>query len=66
MATITASAYNAKTINLIPKNVMGIYCIKNKENGKLYIGQSIDVRRRVMAQFRWNKNINSAIGRAIS
>lgn len=26
--------------------MIGIYCIKNKENGKVYIGQTVDIRKR--------------------
>lgn len=30
----------------LPEGVVGIYCIKNKANNKVYIGQSIDIRTR--------------------
>lgn len=32
--------------------MIGIYCIKNKINGKVYIGQSIDIQRRIENHFK--------------
>lgn len=59
MATISVSAYN-----LIPC-VSGIYVLENLFNGKKYIGQSVNIRRRILAHCRHKRNSNSAIGRAI-
>ena len=60
MATIAASAYN-----LIPKNLIGIYSILNTQNGKRYIGQSVDIKKRIYAHFRPNRRSKTAIGRAV-
>lgn len=44
------------TVLLLQKDMIGIYSIRNKVNGKLYIGQSIDIKRRWM-EHRTPKNI---------
>lgn len=36
----------------IQNNICGIYLIRNKINNKIYIGQSIDIRRRAYEHFR--------------
>lgn len=40
----------------IPK-VCGIYCIRNKESNKCYIGQALDIRRRVYQHLKCDKYI---------
>ena len=43
--------------NNVP-NICGIYCIKNTENGKCYIGQSIYLKKRLLTHVNpktWNK-----------
>lgn len=55
MATISVYAYN-----FIPKNLIGIYSILNIQNGKRYIGQSIDIRKRISAHFRSNRRSKTA------
>jgi len=46
MATISASAFN-----LLPKATIGVYVISNIVNGKKYVGQSRDIRRRIKQHF---------------
>ena len=41
--------------NSISKNMPGIYCIKNKQNNKYYIGQSIDMRGRLLYHINKSK-----------
>ena len=44
------------------ENVSGIYQIKNLVNGKMYLGQSVDIRTRWWqhkSQLRLNKHINT-------
>ena len=36
----------------IGSNVKGVYLIRNKVNGRCYIGSSINVRRRILEHFR--------------
>lgn len=56
-----------KVSELVPftKKISGIYKIQNKINGKIYIGQSVDVYRRLKKHI-WNieKENNSALCRA--
>lgn len=47
----TRTAGEAWTMNL-PKSVTGVYCIENNINGKCYIGQSVNVRRRIRRHIR--------------
>ena len=35
-----------KLFDYIDRGIVGIYKITNKLNGKIYIGQSLDIRRR--------------------
>ena len=53
-------------INLIPK-CPGIYCFRNKINGKYYVGQALNLYKRILqhiSRFR-NKRIKNAIYRAL-
>ena len=53
-------------INLIPK-CPGIYCFRNKINDKYYVGQALNLYKRIrqhMARFR-NKRIKNSIYRAL-
>jgi len=45
--------------------ICGIYKIVNKINGKVYIGQSVNIYRRLTAHKNWKKRSTSAIGQAI-
>lgn len=36
----------------IQNNICGIYLIRNKLNNKIYIGQSVDIKRRLMEHYR--------------
>lgn len=36
----------------LPNNLCGIYLIRNKVNNKIYIGQSIDIKRRIQEHYR--------------
>ena len=38
--------------------MVGIYVIRNKINGKMYIGQSVDIKRRKCEHF---KNLNYGV-----
>lgn len=52
----------AKKWTNLDENVSGIYQIKNLVNGKIYIGQSVDIRTRWWqhkSQLRLNKHINT-------
>jgi group I intron endonuclease len=42
-------------------NITGIYCIKNTTNGKCYVGQSVDIKRRWAAHKRLKELGRSAI-----
>jgi len=55
-----------KISNLIPftKKVSGIYKIENKINGKVYIGQSVDVYRRLKKHIWEIENNNSVLYKA--
>lgn len=47
--------------------IIGIYCIENKSNGKVYIGQSIDIHRRWnghLSELRRNKHKNEKLQNA--
>jgi group I intron endonuclease len=47
--------------------MLGIYCIENTTNGKKYIGQSIDIKRRIRRHkfdLRHNKHINPKLQNA--
>ena len=49
------------------KNNCGIYCIKNNINDKLYIGQSINLKRRKRKHFselNTNHHVNTHLQRA--
>jgi len=49
------------------RGVVGIYIIKNSENGKVYIGQSVDVEYRICNHFsklRCNRHDNEHMQRA--
>ena len=49
------------------RGVVGIYIIKNKTDGKVYIGQSVDVEYRVCNHFsnlKWNRHGNEHMQRA--
>lgn len=49
------------------RGIIGIYIIKNTDNGKVYIGQSVDVEYRVCNHFsklRWNRHDNDHMQRA--
>lgn len=63
MATISTSQDLANI--KIPSKICGIYKIVNKLNRKVYIGQSVDIRRRWLAHNNWKNRTASAIGRAI-
>ena len=55
-----------KVSDLIPftKKVSGIYKIENKINGKIYIGQSVDVYRRLKKHIWEIKNNNNVLYKA--
>lgn len=55
-----------KIVDLIPftKKISGIYKIENKINGKVYIGQSVDVYRRLKKHIWEIENNNSVLYRA--
>ena len=36
--------------------MVGIYKITDKSNGKVYVGQSSNIKRRRREHFEWNKN----------
>lgn len=44
-----------KEIYNICKNKSGIYCLKNIENNKIYIGQSIDLKKRLAYYYNFKK-----------
>lgn len=44
----------AISCDAIQKNITGIYLIRNKTNNKIYIGQSVDIKR------RWQEHLRSA------
>lgn len=49
------------------RGIVGIYIIKNSENGKVYIGQSVDVEYRICNHFsklRYNRHDNEYMQRA--
>ena len=49
------------------RGVIGIYIIKNIEDGKVYIGQSVDVEYRICNHFsklKWNRHDNEHMQRA--
>lgn len=49
------------------RGIIGIYIIKNTDNGKVYIGQSVDVEYRICCHFsklKWNRHDNSHMQRA--
>lgn len=49
------------------RGITGIYIIKNTDNGKVYIGQSVDVEYRICNHFsklKWNRHDNTHMQRA--
>lgn len=49
------------------RGVIGIYIIRNTSNGKVYIGQSVDVEYRICNHFsklKWNRHDNEHLQRA--
>lgn len=49
------------------RGIIGIYCIKNNDNGKIYIGQSVDVEYRICNHFsclKHNRHDNEHMQRA--
>lgn len=49
------------------RGIIGIYIIKNADNGKVYIGQSVDVEYRICSHFsnlKWNRHGNDHMQRA--
>lgn len=49
------------------RGIIGIYIIKNADNGKVYIGQSVDVEYRICNHFsnlKWNRHDNDHMQRA--
>lgn len=49
------------------RGVVGIYIIRNAEDGKVYIGQSVDVEYRICNHFsklKWNRHDNEHMQRA--
>lgn len=49
------------------RGVVGIYIIKNNDDGKVYIGQSVDVEYRVgnhFSKLKWNRHDNEHMQRA--
>lgn len=49
------------------RGVVGIYVIRNAEDGKVYIGQSVDVEYRICNHFsklKWNRHDNEHLQRA--
>lgn len=49
------------------RGIIGIYIIKNADNGKVYIGQSTDVEYRICCHFsklRWNRHDNKHLQNA--
>lgn len=41
--------------------MVGIYKITDKSNGKVYVGQSSNIKRRRREHFEWNKNSDQYI-----
>ena len=49
------------------RGIIGIYIIKNADNGKVYIGQSVDAEYRICCHFsklKWNRHDNAHLQRA--
>lgn len=49
------------------RGIVGIYIIKNADNGKVYIGQSVDVEYRICCHFsklKWDRHDNDHLQRA--
>lgn len=49
------------------RGIIGIYIIKNADNGKVYIGQSVDVEYRICCHFsklKWDRHDNEHLQRA--
>lgn len=44
----------------LPNNITGIYKIKNIINGKIYVGQSVNIRKRILEHLRESKKDNNS------
>jgi len=53
--------FSINKINSIPDNILGVYFLYNKSNEILYIGKSVNVKKRVVVEaahsFGWHKYI---------